>query len=235
MPACRFHAYRQCGGDFPGVPVCPEKYGEYDDGSANPCSCRVAEKFCRNIQTYVPAGTPPRSMRRSLWRPEDARIAFALLWAVIMPRCLSGRPPPWGTALPHQETEVSTSAREYDPVVSRYLAGKPAKFCRLTPPAHAGSSHRQAALGGGGQCLILPVSAVANTLKFSMSRLSFASASTGALLLPGRLTASRPVSSGNGHLSFLLLIPVEIDTNENEFQCQLKFSFFSLFLKNNFN
>ena len=77
--------------------------------------------------------------------------------------------------------------------------------------------------------------AVANALKFSMNRLSFASASTGLLLLPGRVAASRTVSLGNEHLSFLLLIPVEIDTNENEFQCQLKSGPFSLFLKNIFN
>ena len=84
LPACRFHACRQCRGDFPGVPVCPEKHGEHDDGSANPCFCRAAEKFCRNIQTPVPAGTPPRSLRRSSWRHKDARTVFVLLWAVVM-------------------------------------------------------------------------------------------------------------------------------------------------------
>lgn len=45
-------AYRQCGGETSREHLFfPKSYGEYDDGPACPCSCRMAEKFCRNIQT----------------------------------------------------------------------------------------------------------------------------------------------------------------------------------------
>lgn len=47
-----WRAYRQCGGETSREHLFfPESYGEYDDGPACPCSCRTAEKFCRNIQT----------------------------------------------------------------------------------------------------------------------------------------------------------------------------------------
>lgn len=126
----------------------PKSYGEYDDGSACPRSCRRAEKFCRNTQTCVPAGTPPRSLRRSLWRHGSARIAPMLLWALSSPGFLRAVPHHGERPSPHQETEAGTSARNTTRSYSDIAQDNLQKFCRLTPPANAGSSHRQTAWGG---------------------------------------------------------------------------------------
>lgn len=128
---------------------------------------------------------------------------------------------------PHQETEADTSARNTTRSYSNTMQGILRKFCRLTPPVTAGSSHRQTA-GGGGQNLVLKGRCELSEIfkehtvfmKFSPS------------CLPHVGVSDRPCRRMPGHLT--LASSVEKNTNENEFQCQLKFQFFPLLFEKKF-
>lgn len=130
---------------------------------------------------------------------------------------------------PHQETEADTSARNTTRSYSNTMQGILRKFCRLTPPVTAGSSHRQTAGGGGGQNLILKGRCELSEIfkehtvfmKFSPS------------CLPHAGVSDRPCRRMPGPLT--LASSVEKNTNENEFQCQLKFRFFLFLFEKNFN
>ena len=78
---------------------------------------------------------------------------------------------------PHQETEADTSARNttrsHSNIVRNHAV--PRKVCRLTPPAKAGSSHRQTAWGGEVNTLC-PEPAVANPVPLSKISERFAQA-----------------------------------------------------------
>lgn len=92
------------------------------------------------------------------------------------------------------------------------------KFCRLTPPAFAGSSHRQTA-GGGGQ----------NLVRYRSLRTLCCFQRT----VPARVPvvmAQQSALNSKAPKDIRRLLPflpfVEIRNNENEFQCQLFFCLF---------
>ncbi len=154
LPACHGVHTGNAEENFSGTPVFPEKYGEYDDGPACPCSCRTAEKFCRSTQTRAPAENVASEFSTfPMEGMTDARIAFMLLWAKRN-GFFRAVPHRGERPSPHQETEADTSARNTTRSYSNIVQDNLRKFCRLTPPAEAGSSHRQTA-GGGGQNLVL--------------------------------------------------------------------------------
>lgn len=83
---------------FPKSPVFFGKHGEHAEGRGfAPCSCRWAEKSCRNTQTRAPAQTPPRSLRRSYGDAKKPELLHAVMATGF--GASSGRPPQWGTAL----------------------------------------------------------------------------------------------------------------------------------------
>ena len=105
---------------------------------------------------------------RSLWRHE-ALGRPTLLWAMDGALFFRAVPPYGERPSPHQETEADTSARNTTRSHSNMLRrGTSRKFCRLTPPAFAGSSHRQTA--GGGRSKSCPLSVVTNSVQFSRNR-----------------------------------------------------------------
>ena len=83
------------------------------------------------------------------------------------------------------------------------------KFCRLTPPADAGSSHRQTAEGGGRYLM----SRIGRTNSMILSRISIREHC--------RVPHCR-ITAEDRDMEVVFLFPVEKNTNENEFQCQLK-------------
>ncbi len=112
-----------------------------------------AEKFCRNTQTCIPAETPPRSLRRSVWR-HDGENAPSCCYGCFFrgslgPSPTTGNGPRRTRRLRfHLSTERDPFAFQYDaePVV-------PQKFCRLTPPAQGRVKPSSDGRGGGGQKL----------------------------------------------------------------------------------
>lgn len=128
-------------------------------------------------------------------------------------------PPDGERPSPHQETEAGTSARNttrsYSNIVRRYTSRK---FRRLTPPANAGSSRRQTALGGGRS---IPLSLLGRRKLSSLFKEQTALRPGETPMFSGRLKAA-PKDALLPSGSFAS--PVEKNTNENEFQCQLNFS-----------
>lgn len=131
----------------------------------NTCFSR---KAMANMKTDLHVRAPAAGQRNSagasrhILRHERRRktAPFMEAWnARIAPRCYGhgmrfrAVPHHGERPSPHQETEAGTSARNTTRSHSNIVrSGASRKFCRLTPPAEAGSSHRQTALwGGGGQ------------------------------------------------------------------------------------
>ena len=112
-----------------------------------------AEKFCRNTQTCIPAETPPRSLRRSVWRHDGENAPSCCYGGFFRgslgPSPTTGNGPRRTRRLRfHLSTERDPFAFQYDaePVV-------PQKFCRLTPPAQGRVKPSSDGRGGGGQKL----------------------------------------------------------------------------------
>ncbi len=152
---------------------------------------------------------------RSLWRHE-ALGRPTLLWAMDGALFFRAVPPYGERPSPHQETEAGTSARNTTRSHSNILRkGTSRKFCRLTPPAEAGSSRRQTA--GGGEVNTLALNRSLRTLFIFQG-----TNRSGGRWNP--FSYRRKYGSRERSAVFRLFhIPVEKNTNENEFHCQLKF------------